>query len=172
MEAHRYVDTDLACRHFAAIGMDSVFIGDAFPSETELQALSDIKNKMISLKVHLNTEDSLQKKLLGYRFTARYDEARDAVRAMEGEAYALKLGGAIMPENIQERLYGDITIDNVNCPGFMGELQIMKRPSPPSERTNVAARVNEDEQFLIDYIVPGKRFRFLFGLVAALITLP
>lgn len=161
LESHRHISTDLACRHFAAIGMDSIFISDVSPSDEELFALGHTSGLDIAIKINPRTSDPLQLRLLKYRFTARFDEARDAVRAKESEKAAELLGGPILPENNVERRYGDITIDNETCIGFMGELQIIKRPSPASPRTNVAAAIREEETFLINYIMPGRTFRFL-----------
>ena len=82
---------------------------------------------------------------------------------MEGNDIIAGTGKRILPENTVERHVGDITIDNETCTGFMGEVQIIKRSSPASSRTNVAARIREEEAFLINYVIPGKRFRFLFS---------
>ena len=162
LEMHRHMPVDLACRHYAAIGMDSVFFADSRPSVEELHALGSLPQGEIVLRARFLTEDDLQRQLLRHSFTARIDEARDAVRAMEGTAITTKLGRTILPENTVERRIGDITIDNRDCTGFMGEVQIIKRPSPASSRTNVAARIHEEEAFLIDYVIPGKKFRFQF----------
>ena len=167
LEAHRFFSCDLACRHFAAIGMDSVFIGDSFPTDGELDAMGSVRRWEIALRIDLYTHDLLQQRLLRYVYTARFDEARDAVRAFEGEERAAELGGAIAPENTVGRKYGDITVDNAVCPEFAGELQIIKRPSPPSRYTNVVGDVCEEEAFLINYIMPGRQFRFIFDWVFA-----
>ena len=110
----------------AAIGVDSVFIGDSSPTDEDLNSLVHTQSYDISLRIDLLTHDPLQLKLLHYRFTARFDEARDAVRAKEGEALTEKIGGAILPENTIKREYGNITIDNENAGRYMGELQIVK----------------------------------------------
>lgn len=163
MEMHRYMPADLACRHYVAIGMDSIFFADSMPSQRELRALGNLPANEIALRAKFLTHSAIQRKLLRHSFTARIDEARDAVRALEGSDILAKLGKSIPPENTIERLVGDITIDNETCTGFMGEVQIIKRPSPASSRTNVAARIREEEAFLINYIIPGKKFRFLFS---------
>ena len=162
MEMHRHMAADLACRHYAAIGMDSVFFADSMPTPEELQALGNLSSRVIGLRASFITQDQVQKELLCHTFTARIDEARDAVRATEGTSILSAMGHRILPENTVERGTGDITIDNETCHGYMGEVQIIKRPSPASSRTNVAARIHGEETFLINYIIPGKRFRFLF----------
>ena len=163
LEMHRHMPVDLACRHYAAIGMDSIFFADSMPSSEELHALGDLSSREIGLRAQFITRDALQQQLLRHSFTAHIDEARDAVRAMEGNDIIAGTGKRILPENTVERHVGDITIDNETCTGFMGEVQIIKRSSPASSRTNVAARIREEEAFLINYVIPGKRFRFLFS---------
>ncbi len=162
LEMHRHMSADLACRHYAAMGMDSVFFADSMPSVEELSAMGSLSSREIVLRAHFLTPNDVERRLLLHPFTARIDEARDAVRAMEGQARLTEAGENIPPHNTQERLVGDITIDNETCTGFMGEVQIIKRPSPASSRTNVAARIHEEETFLINYIMPGRTFRFRF----------
>ena len=162
LEMHRNLPAELAGRHYAAIGMDSVFLSDSLPSKEEIAGLGRIRGNHVQLRVRLYTRNSVQRSLLRSTFTARMDEARDAVRASEGGSIAIAMGMRVAPEHTTLRDYGDVTIDNEQCTGYMGEVQIMKRPSPADRRVNVAAHVREEEAFLINYIIPGKKFRFLF----------
>ena len=162
LEMHRTLPAELAGRHYAAIGMDSVFLSDSLPSKDEIAGLGRIRDHHVQLRVRLHTRDAVQRSLLRSTFTARMDEARDAVRASEGGSIVTTMGMRVKPEHTILRDYGDVTIDNEDCTGYMGEVEIMKRPSPADRRINVAARVREEEAFLINYIIPGKKFRFLF----------
>lgn len=162
LEMHRHMSADLACRHYAAMGMDSVFFADSMPSASELHALGNLSSHEIVLRAHFLTANDVERQLLRHPFTARIDEARDAIRAVEGQGILIEIGKSIPPDNTRARLVGDITVDNETCTGFMGEVQIIKRPSPASSRTNVAARIHEEETFLINYIMPGRKFRFQF----------
>ena len=109
------------------------------------------------MRARLLTKDPLQIALLQHTFTSRIDEARDAVRAQESRTL---ISNDILPENTRVRPYGAITIDNKDYMRYMGELQIIKRPQPADPRTNVAAQIESDECFLINYIIPGKKFTF------------
>lgn len=162
LESHRHMEAELALRHYAAIGMDSAFFGDSLPSAAELAALKNIHERDVALRIRLKTEDPWQREMLRRTYTARIDEARDAIRAQEGENEIRRMNRIIAPENILPRYPGDVTIDNINAFDFMGEVQIMKREAKPCHYVNVAASVNPDELFLLDYIMPGRRFRFLF----------
>ena len=75
---------------------------------------------------------------------------------------ATEAGLQIEPANTKVRPHGAVTLDNKNYPRYAGELQIIKRPQPADERTNVAAQVLDEECFLLNYIIPGKKFAFEF----------
>ena len=159
LEDHRGVSPDLAARHLVALGTDSVFFGDSLPEKEELRALGALREDQIVVRAEMLTKDPVQQELLQRTFTARIDEARDAIRAKESRGL---ISGPIYPENTAERNPGDITIDNEGYLRYMGELEIIKTPQSADKRTNVAARVKEEEKFLLDYITPGRRFSFLF----------
>ncbi len=161
LEMHRGRTVSLAARHLAAIGMDSIFIGDSLPSDSEMDILQTLAPDQVTLRVQLLTKDPVQQALLSHAFTARLDEARDAVRAQESRQ--LLQGQKIQPENTKIRSHGTVTIDNMGYQRYMGELQIIKRPQPADERCNVAAKIPDDEAFLINYIIPGRKFAFEFS---------
>ena len=139
LEDHRAMPTSLAARHLVALGIDSVFLADALPTDEELRCLASLE--------------------LTQTFTARIDEARDAVRAQESRRL---LQGNIAPEHTAERPCGAVTIDNSDYGRYMGELEIIKNGQPADSRVNVAAQVKESDRFLIDYISPGRRFSLFF----------
>lgn len=160
LEMHRDVPIGLAARHLAAIGVDAIYLGDSLPSDSELESLAKVSGDRVETRARLLTADPVQKELLGATYTARLDEARDAVRAQESRRLLRERGEVIEPMNQKVRPYGAITLDNKEYGTYMGELQIMKRPQPADSRVNVAAVIPEEEQFLINYIIPGKKFSF------------
>jgi hypothetical protein len=161
LEMHRDLPLDLAARHLAAAGMDFLLCSDSLPTPHEIHCLAAASNEQVTLRAKLLTHDQLQHDLLTATFTSRIDEARDAVRAQESRPMLQSQNGTIHPENTTARPYGAITLDNERYGRYMGELQIIKRPQPADQRTNVAAFIPEDEHFLINYIIPGKAFNFI-----------
>ncbi len=159
MEAHRNMNTSLASRHLAALGVDSILIGDSLPSDDELRAVSQTRDDAVVIHAKLITEDPIQKELLSHTFTSRIDEARDAIRAQESRKL---IKDTIPQEPPRPRPSGAVTIDNEAYHRYMGELEIIRRPQPADSRINVVAHVDEDEVFLLDYITPGRRFSFDF----------
>lgn len=160
LEDHRAAPFDLAVRHLAALGTDSVFIGDSLPLSDELAVLAKLDNKEIVLHAGIVTNDPWQRELLSRTFTSRPDEARDAIRAQEGRKY---ISSTVAAENTVVRPPGAITIDNAGYGRYMGELQIVTRPLPADERVNVVGYVAESELFMLKYIKPECKFSFAFG---------
>lgn len=163
LEMHRDISLSLAARHMSAVGMDSIFIGDSLPSAEELSILAAIQPNRVTLTAELMQADPIAKELLSKTYTARLDEARDVVRATECRQNLKDRGLTIEPAMPHVRPYGSVTIDNASYGEYMGELQILKRPLPADARVNVVARIPEEEQFLINYIIPGKKFSFLLN---------
>lgn len=159
LEDHRTMATPLAARHLVALGIDSIFLADALPTERELQAIASLPDDRITLAIDLCTQDPAQKELLSRTFTARLDEARDAVRAQESRHL---LTGSIAPEHTAARPRGTITIDNSDYGRYMGELEILKRNLPADPRVNVAAHLQKSDRFLLRYLSPGRKFSFSF----------
>lgn len=160
LELHRTMPPDLAARHLAALGVDSIFIGDDKPSEEEMSNLTAISPDTVALHAHLLVKTPSLKAFLSQPFTARPDSARDALRAMEGRTRFHDM--PLPPENTAPRQFGAVTIDNHDYPRYAGELQIIKRPQNADPRTNVVAQVRPEEHFLIPLIRPGQKFVFLF----------
>jgi len=42
----------------------------------------------------------------------------------------------------------------------MGELQVVRKALPADPRVNVVGKVVPEEEFLLDWITPGRAFRF------------
>ena len=160
METHRLWHTDRAARHMAALGIDSVFLSDSLPMPDELKTVGKLPGDEVVLRAQLFTDDAVQQELLRHTFTAREDEARDAIRAQESRGL---LKGNVEPENNKERRRGAITIDNKDYLRYMGELEIIKKSQSADKRINVVGRVTECELFMLKYITPGRKFSFQFA---------
>lgn len=165
LEAHRPLDVSLAARHLAALGVQSVLIGDDQPSFAELQALARAgreESGVVVLKARLLSREPHIQDLLAYTFTARPDPSRDVIRANGSRSH---LDGRIIePDNepFRNLQRGDITLDNADFLRYMGEVQIVKRDLPPEARTNIVAKILPSDEFLLRYITPGRKFRFEF----------
>ncbi|SHE37809.1 DUF871 domain-containing protein [Clostridium fallax] len=158
LEDHRNKPVYFAANGLFAMGVDSVFIGDALPSYKELKDLASLKSDEVMLRIIPKTKNNISLALLKNRYTSRTDEARDAIRATESRI--LIKDEKIYPENTIDRKYGDITIDNIDYGRYMGELQILINDLEKDNRVNVVASVVKDDYFLLNYIKGGKHFSF------------
>ncbi|MDD4321188.1 MAG: MupG family TIM beta-alpha barrel fold protein [Acidaminococcaceae bacterium] len=158
LESGRYLNVSLGARKLVALGVDSVFIGDSLPSMEELTALSILKEDQVTMRIQVLTKNPYAKQLLQKTFTARVDEARDAIRAQESRG--LLCGEDIEPENTMERGLGSITLDNKGYGRYMGELQLIKRAQVADYRTNVIGQILPSEEFLLAFITPGRKYGF------------
>lgn len=163
LEDHRTLDVSLTGRHLAALGVDSIFIGDSQPTDQELDDLRRIEKGVVTIKARLLNREPFIRDFLSHTFTARPDQARDAIRAQESRAL---LGNHKITEDStwgMGKRCGDITLDNLGYGRYMGELQIITASYIPADaRTNTVARILPEEHFLLPYIKPGRKFRFEF----------
>ena len=162
LEDHRPEPSDLSARHLVALGTDYVLLSDSLPTDEEMGALGSLSGDRVTLSAKLLSQDEDLRRFLSQTFTARLDEARDAIRAQESRTRMKEMGITIAPENAASRPVGAVTLDNVDYGRYMGELQIIKTPQDADHRTNVAAMIDEEELGLLQYITPGRKFSFRF----------
>lgn len=163
LEQHRNYSVSLAARHLAALGMNSVFIGDPVPSDNELCDLADTgreEKDTVVLKGRLLNREPYIRDLLSHTFTARWDPAADVIRAQEGRTYISDHIVHADTDRCRIRQRGDITVDTAAFLRYMGEVQIVLRDLPAERRTCIAAQILPEEEFLLPYITPGRKFRF------------
>lgn len=161
LEYHRGMAVREAANHLFALGNTSVFIGDSLPSIEELKELSSLNPEVIELDIKVKSNDEITLRLLNEVYSARTDEARDAIRASESRLILKE--DIIEPYNNVNKEVGDITIDNKNYLRYMGELQILKMNQEKDSRTNVVASILQKDLYLLKYIQGGKKFRFNFN---------
>lgn len=169
LEIHRHTSFDFACRHLAAMGTDSIFIGDPLPSDLELTDLSQVNNDAVTLKLFNMKDNNFNKALLTHTFTTRPDVAQDVIRTIESRQYTgdilQKSGTQIEPDNNIFRPRGTVTVDNYGYQRYQGELQITLTDLPADERVNVIGCLDENEQLLLTYLKPQTKFKILLNHV-------
>ena len=105
LEYHRGMAVREAANHLFALGNTSVFIGDSLPSIEELKELSSLNPEVIELDIKVKSNDEITLRLLNEVYSARTDEARDAIRASESRL--------ILKEDIIEP-YNNVNKDKIN----------------------------------------------------------
>lgn len=165
LEDHRRLDVSLTARHLAALGVQSAFIGDAQPSDAELEALAAAGREekgVVVLKARLCSREPWIRDFLSYTFTSRLDPSRDMIRTQESRSHA---SGSIVRDEACPRRglrRGDVTIDTDMYLRYRGEMAIMMADAEDDDKTMIAAQILPEERFLLKYITPGRRFRLEF----------
>ena len=163
LEDCRNFTTDLSARFLAAFSIDFMIIGDGAPTLDELQAVAAIQSDEIIFRAQLISNDLTTAEILSRRFTRRPDVAKSVIRAVEGRQYLKEAGGTIPSEDLPiERSFGDVTIDNENFGRYAGEVQIVQDILPADGRTNIAAHILDEENFVTGYLKPRQKFSFKF----------
>ncbi len=158
LEDHRDKDVKTCANHLFALKNSFIFISDLMPSKQELIDLKELRPGEICLRIKLEVDDPVTLRMLTMPYTARIDEARDAIRTSESR---LMLGrDRIEPANIVERPIGAVTLDNMEYGRYRGELQILKTNQPRDNKINVVAHVVQEDLHLLKYITSGRKFYF------------
>lgn len=161
LEEHRGIPVQVQAKHLFATGMiDDVIIANAFASEEEMKALSEINPDRLTFKIHLEPgiSDAERDIVLNSPHFNRGDISEYMIRSSKSRVK--DAGDRFFPFNTRDIKRGDITIDNRLYKNYTGELQIALKDMKNYGTTNVVGRIDENEIFLIDYIKPWQHFAF------------
>ncbi len=161
LEEHRLWKPLQAAKHLVASALvDGILFGDPLAEPLELAAVGQVNETCLEIQIERNpdlTEDELNI-LFATQHTNRLDPGEYVVRSQEARGLCR---GDILPRSPQPRLRGNITLDNSQYLRYMGELQVMRQPLPADMRVNVVGKIVPEEEFLLDWITPGRAFRFI-----------
>jgi hypothetical protein len=163
LEMHRDLPMLTQAKHYIALNslIDDIIIANSFADESELKALSLLPQDQLVLDVEASKKNSpIENEILfGNQHVVRgdinsYSHRSTAVRILYKTA-------DIPPHDTESRLEpGDITLGNNKFGQYKAELGIVKKAFPNKEGLkNVAARISEEELFLLDYLKPWSKFR-------------
>lgn len=162
LEMHRDLPADTAARHLFATGLvDDVLIANCYASEEELKNLSVLAPSLLTFRIKREytlscTEEEILYKPLHF---VRGDVSDYMVRSTQPRVmYADR---SVPPSNTRDMKRGDIVIVNDNYTRYKGELQIVLMDMENDGRKNVIGHIPENEQMLLDYLEPWKKFGFM-----------
>lgn len=161
LEEHRNLPIEVQAKHLFATGLiDDVIIANAFASEEELKALSEINKEMITLDVELVSDiPEIERKIvLEEPHFNRGDVSAYMIRSTQSRVkYKDHNFQAFNTVDIKR---GDLLIESSLYKRYAGELQIALKDMKNSGKTNVVGRIADEEIFLIDYLEPWEKFGF------------
>lgn len=161
LEKHREMNIVTQAKHLFAIDLiDDVIIANAFASEEELKALSEINKDMLTMKIELaeGIPEVERKIVLEELHFNRGDISEYLIRSTQSRVKYK--GHKFISFNTPDIKRGDILIDTSLYGHYAGELQIALKDMKNSGKTNVVGRVVKEEEFLIDYIEGWEKFKF------------
>lgn len=164
LEEHRDLPIQVQGKHLIATGLiDDVIIANAFASDEELVALSKVRQDQIELAVAFapGATETEREIVLGKQHFNRGDINSYSIRST---FVKLDYRDASIPANntAPDLHLGDITIGNDSFGQYKAELNIVKREMPNTDgHKNVVAHIVDQEKFLMRYIEPWTKFRFV-----------
>lgn len=158
LEKHRYINPLAAAIELKEdFGIDGIYIGDPMVSERTRHQFEEYNHKnLISMEV-ADIGSEYYKLILGDH-TNRQDEARDVLRSADAR-FRDKV--RILPEKVQLRQLGSVTVDNELYGRYMGEIQVVLKELPVDKKVNVAAKIVADDHSLLKVIKAGSAFKLI-----------
>ncbi|WP_041556413.1 DUF871 domain-containing protein [Carnobacterium sp. 17-4] len=161
LEMHREWPIEVQAKHlWATEVIDDVIIANAFASEAELKALSEINPYQLTLTCELEESiPELEEKIVVEEFHFNRGDVSDYVVRSTQSRVKYK-GHEFAAFNTPDMKKGDIIIETSLYAHYAGELQVALQPMKNSGKSNVVGHVVEEEQFLLDYLKPWQKFQF------------
>lgn len=164
LEEHRDLPLVTQAKHLLFSGLvDDIIIGNAYASEEELKALSEIDPNSIELQVELKKElNEVERKILvDYNQHFRRGDINEyVIRSTMTRVIYKENDIPQFTENLNtKQSLGEIYIGNNEFKNYKGELHLIINDMPRDEKKNFVAEVINEEKFLIKYINSWKSFK-------------
>lgn len=154
IEDQRFNDLTATLSELVIVGADIVTFGDAFVSEEEMDEAINYRYDCLPIPIKLNYEASEDElKALNKLHSNRLDNSPYMIRSSNRCEN-------IKPRNTVKRVKGDVTIDNELYKRYSGEVGIALKEMEKEDGVNVIGHVLCND-YLIDNIKPGQKFRFV-----------
>ncbi|MFV0255640.1 MAG: DUF871 domain-containing protein [Erysipelotrichaceae bacterium] len=163
LELHRSLPISTQVKHYKMLNcIDDLIIGDAYASESELQATSETYNSKIdTIKITIAAETSELEKEIIFENEHEYrgDTSEFVIRSSKSRLKYTKdpLPKKKEPKNIKK---GDILILNEEYGQYKAELQISLCDRQADSRVNVVGRIINTEMLLLSELKPFQKFKF------------
>lgn len=159
LESHRNLLTTVQAKHLLMTNViDDLLIGNAFASESELRALSEINLTMPSFDVYLSNDiTSLDRKVIEKEFHFNRGDVSDYVIRSTMSRVHYK-NEDFPPNSTNQIVKGDIMICNDAYGHYKGEMQIALQDMVNKGYKNVIGHVRKEEHFLLDLLEPWQPF--------------
>lgn len=166
LEMHRYMPVQVQLKHMISLDIvDDVIISNCFASEEEFSKIKNIRLDMVSFEIVLEKDvTEIEKTILLDEIHFRRGDISDTViRSTKSSRDKYKDKSFVIhnaPKNIKR---GDILIESDEYGNYKGELEIALKDFENSGKSNVVAKIKDEEVFILDFIKPNQKFNFIIG---------
>ncbi len=160
LEMDRRLPIEVQAKQLFATNMiDDVIIGNAYASEAELKALSQVNKYQLSFKINFVQDVNKIEKTIALKpqHFRRGDLNRMAIRSTMPRVYYKDQSNPAHDNEVPFQR-GDVLVGNDDFGVYKNELQIVLEPHRES-RKNKIGEIASDERFLLDFIKPWSKFR-------------
>ena len=160
LERHRDMDTRAVLQEMMLLEFDDIFYGDDLASPEELRLLAEFPGEpVVTLRIRADVEDPIIRWLDGrvFRQTQCGRELDAFVRSSFGDTqnmYRGFRGGLTGP-----RRPGDVTVLRDMCCRYAGEVEIVRRDLPESEKAGKVAHVIPEDLPILEVYQDRQCFR-------------
>ena len=160
LEQDRDLPIDVQTMHLFASGLiDDIIISNAYASEEELKALSQVNRYQLMLHVdYVKQISDIEKTIVEKPQHFRRGDMNEIVIRSTMPRVTYKDIPNPPHNNSEESQRGDVLIGNDNFSIYKNELQIVLKPHK-EPRKNKIGSIAKDELFLLDLIKPWTKFK-------------
>lgn len=162
LELHRKLPIEVQAKHLIALGnINDIIISNCYPRVEEMQKLGSMRKDMVTFDIEINegTSEVERKIILEEIHFNRGDFSSNIIRStmprVKYKGHKFPVFNA--PDIIRK---GDVIIESSEYGHYAGELQIALNDMKNSGKSNVVARIREEEIFILSYIKPWQKFNF------------
>ena len=163
-EMHRDLPIDVQARHLFSTGfIDDVIIGNAYATEEELKALSEIDRNITEVKIVLNDNVSEEEKkvIFDHVHSGRGDYSSYMIRSSFTRFLYKQTAIPHTPCDKEAFTYGDVCVINDNLKHYRGELQVVLDDIPNDGERNLVGHIDPQELCILEQIKPWQKFKFI-----------
>lgn len=165
LEEHRGISLETQVKDLFNTGLiDTAIVGDCYASEEELKHVGSMARDILCFNVELEKGISEVETdiVLAESHFNRGDVSEYVVRST-GSRVKYKDHYFKLFNPRQDIKKGDILIHSSLYERYGGELQVALKDMNNSGKTNVVGRIASEEVYLLDYLRPWQKFKFMLG---------
>ncbi|MFI3174121.1 MAG: MupG family TIM beta-alpha barrel fold protein [Bacillota bacterium] len=162
LEMHRDLPIDVQARHLLAMGeVDDIIIGNAFATDAELEALSQLTDGKLTLKIVPEQENLPVEDEIIYKFSHHVRGDMGDYMARSTFSRITYANADIPPKNTRDVKRGDVVVLNNEYGRYKGELHIVLQDMKNDGNKNVVGKIPENEHMLLSYLAPWRPFKLI-----------